>query len=601
MSDIIKLLPDSIANQIAAGEVIQRPASVIKELVENSIDAKATEITINIKDAGRTLIQVIDNGTGMSETDARLSFERHATSKIKEANDLFKINTMGFRGEALASIASVSQVELKTRKENDELGIKIQISASDVILQESVNCPKGSNFQVKNLFFNIPARRKFLKADTTEFHHIIDELQRIALTNENVSFQLLHNGTEVYNLPIENIRQRIVRVFGKSINQNIISINNQTEIVKITGFIGKPEHSKKIRGQQYFFANGRFMRHQYFYHAVVSAYKNIMQPDMFPTFFIFLEVNPSAIDINIHPTKTEIKFEDEKFIYQLLHVTVKESLGKFNIVPSIDFDVEPDFEIAPKSNNIFIRPPEPKLDYNYNPFKKSENAQSYSNTAKSFFEKTNTENWEKLFESSKNEDAEIIENTNYPPTDLGIKAEQDFDVLIVQNKYAIFYYKQQVLSVNLRRALYRINFDNFLIKISNNKSKSQKLLYPEEIELSSQDYMLLNEIYDELSEVGFDITESKPNTISVNGVPSEFENSNYKEFIENVLETFKNSQSKIKDDVFKIIADSLSKTIKNSQLFFNKESAKTIIFELFNCTEQTYSPNGKQIIKHIEL
>jgi len=597
MSDIIKLLPDSIANQIAAGEVIQRPASIVKELVENAIDAKATEIIINIKDAGKTLVQVKDNGIGMSETDARLAFERHATSKIRETNDLFKINTMGFRGEALASIASVAQIDLKTKRAEDELGINIQISDSKVTLQEPISCPTGSNFQIKNLFFNVPARRKFLKADNTEFRHILEEVQRVALTHPNVAFKLVHNNTEIYNLQKGNYRQRIVAIFGKSINQNLISVDNETDIVKISGFIGKPEKAKKKRGEQYFFVNGRFMRHPYFYHAVNDAYKNILPPDTFPSFFIFFEVNPASIDINIHPTKTEIKFEEEKFIYQLLHVTVKEALGKFNIVPSIDFDIETDFIIPPKSNNIFVKPPEPKLDPNYNPFKNSSSGSSYTKTSKTYFDKPNTDNWEKLFETSNIDDnkieeiieskinTEVFENTNF-----------DFDVLIYKKSNAIFEYKDQLLMVNLKRALQRINYDIFIEKIAKNKSTTQKLLYVEEIKFSNNDYLLLNEIYDELSAVGFDITECKPNTISLNGVPSEFENGNYKQFLEELIEIYSNNKTNIKTEIYDIVANSLAKSITNLQSIFTKESAKRIIKELLNSNNQTFTPKGKQII-----
>ena len=601
MSDIIKLLPDSIANQIAAGEVIQRPASIVKELVENSIDAKATEIIINIKDAGKTLVQVKDNGSGMSETDARLAFERHATSKIRETNDLFKINTMGFRGEALASIASVAQVDLKTKREEDELGVNIQISDSTVSLQEPVSCSTGTNFQIKNLFFNVPARRKFLKADTTEFRHILEEVQRVALTHPNVAFKLVHNNAEIYNLQKGNYRQRIVAIFGKSINQNLISVDNETDIVKISGFVGKPEKAKKKRGEQYFFVNGRFMRHPYFYHAVNDAYKNILQPDTFPTFFIFFEVNPASIDINIHPTKTEIKFEEEKFIYQLLHVTVKEALGKFNIVPSIDFDVETDFILPPKGNNVFVKPPEPQVDPSYNPFKGTSSGSSYAKTTKTYFDKPNTDNWEKLFESSdKNTiDDEIVEHkTNNQVFD---NIETDFDILIYKNINAIFAYNDQLLSVNLRRALHRINYEIFIEKIKNNKGVTQKLLYVEEIEFTQKDYMLLNEIYDELSAVGFDITESKPNTISLNGVPSEFENGNYKQFLDELIEIYSNNKTDIKNDILDIIANSLAKSVRNLQSVFTKDSAKAIIFGLFKCENQSYSPSGKQIITQIEL
>ncbi len=600
MSDIIKLLPDSIANQIAAGEVIQRPASIIKELVENAIDAKATEIIINIKDAGKTLVQVKDNGVGMSETDARLAFERHATSKIRETNDLFKINTMGFRGEALASIASVAQVDLKTKREEDELGINIQISDSKVTLQEPVNCPTGSNFQIKNLFFNVPARRKFLKADNTEFRHILEEVQRIALTQPEVAFKLVHNNIEIYNLQKANHRQRIVSIFGKNINQNLISISNETDIVKISGFVGKPEKAKKTRGEQYFFVNGRYMKHPYFYHAVNNAYKNILPPDTFPSFFVYFEVNPASIDINIHPTKTEIKFEEEKFVYQLLHVTVKEALGKFNIVPSIDFDVETDFIIPPKTDNIFVKPPEPKLDPNYNPFKSSISSSSGTKSSKTYFDKPNTDNWEKLFETSESETSEVEITKKEENSQIFNNIDTDFDVLIYKKINAVFAYNEQLLLINLQRALHRINYDIFIDKIKNNKGVTQKLLYIEEIEFTNKDYLLLNEIYDELSAIGFDITECKPNTISLNGVPSEFENGNYKQFLEELIEIYSNNKTDIKTEIYDIIANSLAKSILSIQSVFTKDSAKQIIKQLFNCNNQSFTTGGKQIIKQID-
>ena len=357
MSDVIKLLPDSVANQIAAGEVIQRPASVVKELMENSVDAGGTNITVIIKDSGKTLIQVIDDGAGMSETDARLSFERHATSKITTAQDLFAITTKGFRGEALASIAAVAMVELKTRKEGNETGILLIISASKVVTQEPCSCPEGSIFTVKNLFFNIPARRKFLKSDNTEIRHIINEFQKIVIAHPDIKFSLIHNDTEIYKLPAGNIRQRIIGVFGKQINQDLISLETETNLISIKGFIGKPENARRTYGEQFFFVNNRFMKHPYFHKAVVEAYQNILPVEAIPSYFIFMEADPASIDINIHPTKTEIKFEDERAIWQILMASVREALGRFNIVPSLDFDNEALIDIPVLSSSARI--PEP--------------------------------------------------------------------------------------------------------------------------------------------------------------------------------------------------------------------------------------------------
>ena len=369
MSDVIKLLPDSVANQIAAGEVIQRPASVVKELMENSVDAGGTNITVIIKDSGKTLIQVIDDGAGMSETDARLSFERHATSKITTAQDLFAITTKGFRGEALASIAAVAMVELKTRKEENETGILVIISGSKVETQEPCSCPAGSSFSVKNLFFNIPARRKFLKSDNTEIRHIINEFQKIVLAHPDIRFSLNHNDTEIYNLPAGNIRQRIIGVFGKQINQDLITLETETSLISIKGFIGKPENARRTYGEQFFFVNNRFMKHPYFHKAVVEAYQNILPVEAIPSYFIFMEADPASIDINIHPTKTEIKFEDERAIWQILMASVREALGRFNIVPSLDFDNEALIDIPVLSSSSRIpEPPGIEINPQYNPF-----------------------------------------------------------------------------------------------------------------------------------------------------------------------------------------------------------------------------------------
>ncbi|MCK4700057.1 MAG: DNA mismatch repair endonuclease MutL, partial [Bacteroidales bacterium] len=372
MSDLIHLLPDSVANQIAAGEVIQRPASSVKELVENAIDCGSTVIKIIIKDAGRTLVQVIDNGCGMSETDARMAFERHATSKISKADDLFAIKTMGFRGEALASMGAVAQVELKTRRQEDELGTRLCINGSKVETQEPVSCPAGSNFAIKNLFYNIPARRKFLKSNQTELKHIIVELQRVALSHPDIQFIMHHNGSEIYHLVPGNLRQRIVGVFSRSIEQNLIPLNTETSVVKISGFIGKPENAKKTFGEQFFFINKRYMRHPYFHRAVMDAYEGILPPETFPSYFIYMSADPHTIDINIHPTKTEIKFEDERSCWQILHASIKEALGKFNIIPSLDFDTRGSIDIPLRKKDGSFFPPPIKTDPSFNPFEKDE-------------------------------------------------------------------------------------------------------------------------------------------------------------------------------------------------------------------------------------
>jgi len=587
MSDLIKLLPDSVANQIAAGEVIQRPASVVKELVENAIDANATEITVNITDAGRTAIQIIDNGIGMSETDARLAFERHSTSKLKNIDDLFALNTMGFRGEALASIASVAQLELKTKREEDETGIQIRIAGSQFESQEPVSCSKGSNFSVKNLFFNVPARRKFLKSDGTEFNHIVEEFQRVALTHINISFKLYHNKTEVFNLPKSGLRQRIVNVFNKNLNLNLISIENNTEIVEIKGFIGKPEKALKTRGQQYFFVNNRFMKHPYFYHAVKEAYKNIIAPNTHPSFFIYLKVKPEAIDINIHPTKTEIKFEEERFIYQLLNVTVKQTLGKFNFTPTIDFDANTDFEIPIATKNTEVNLPQVNYNPDYNPFKStsSNNKKAYQD----FLDKPNTKDWEKLFTEENTEKSEELFNEQYTPTDL----------IVFAANYAIFSNAEKLIIIKLKSALYRINYEKAKEKLLQTENNSQKILFEEEMEFSVNDYLIINEMYDYLFAIGFEFKEVRANTIIVTSVPAEIENIDIPSLLEKLIEDYKIYEENIKENITDIIAKSLSKSlIRNKQ--FDINSARHTIMELYKTSDFNYTPDGKAIIKIME-
>ncbi len=587
MSDLIKLLPDSVANQIAAGEVIQRPASVVKELVENAIDAKATEITVNITDAGRTTIQIIDNGIGMSETDARLAFERHSTSKLRNIDDLFALNTMGFRGEALASIASVAQLELKTKREEDETGIQIRIAGSQFESQEAVSCSKGSNFSVKNLFFNVPARRKFLKSDGTEFNHIVEEFQRVALTHINISFKLYHNKTEVFNLPKSGLRQRIVNVFNKNLNLNLIPIENNTEIVEIKGFIGKPEKALKTRGQQYFFVNNRFMKHPYFYHAVKEAYKNIIAPNTHPSFFIYLNVKPEAIDINIHPTKTEIKFEEERFIYQLLNVTVKQTLGKFNFTPTIDFDANTDFEIPIATKNTEVNFPQVNYNPDYNPFKNtsSNNKKVYQD----FLDKPNTKDWEKLFTEENTEKPEELFNEQYNPTDL----------IVFAANYAIFSNAEKLIIIKLKSALYRINYEKVKEKLSQTENNGQKILFEEEMEFSVNDYLIINEMYDYLFAIGFDFKEVRANTIIVTSVPAEIENIDIPSLLEKLIEDYKIYEGNIKENIIDIIAKSLSKSlIRNKQ--FDINSARHTIMELYKTSDFNYTPDGKAIIKIME-
>ena len=503
MPDVIKLLPDSVANQIAAGEVIQRPASVVKELIENSVDAGGKNIRVIIKDSGKTLIQVIDDGSGMSETDARLSFERHATSKITTAQDLFAITTKGFRGEALASIAAVAMVELKTRREESDTGILVVVSGSKVEMQEPCSCPVGSSFSVKNLFFNIPARRKFLKSDNTEIRHIVNEFQKIVLAHPDIKFSLHHNDTEIYNLAAANFRQRIIGVFGKQINQDLITLETGTNLINIKGFIGKPENARRTYGEQFFFVNNRFMKHPYFHKAVVEAYQNILPVETIPSYFIFLEADPASIDINIHPTKTEIKFEDERSIWQILMASVREALGRFNIVPSLDFENEALIDIpVMRSSNVIPEQPKIEINTQFNPF----DGEIRTNERSGFverFERENTANWEKLYTT--------LEKENDNPEQFDKIRESQRKFFQVKNKYFVCPVKSGLMLIDQKRAHERVLYERFLECLSNNRAISQIDMFPVTAELNPADYFILKEIEGDLELLGFSIGHSGKN------------------------------------------------------------------------------------------
>jgi len=590
MSDIIRLLPDTVANQIAAGEVIQRPASVVKELVENAIDAGATQIQVIIKDGGKTFIQVIDNGCGMSETDARMAFERHATSKICSADDLFSIRTMGFRGEALASIAAVSEVELKTRLKSTELGTHISIADSKVLQQVPINCPEGSNFIIKNLFFNVPARRKFLKNDTTETRHIITEFQRLALANTMISFVLIVDDKTIYQLKPENIYKRIISVFGKSISQNLLQINNSTKVVEITGYIGKPEFARKSSSEQFFFVNNRFMKHPYFHKAVVSAYEKILSPDLMPSYFIYFEIDPSSIDINIHPTKTEIKFEEEKTIWQILQATVKQSLGKFNVFPSLDFEQETAFEIPHFDKNREINIPEISYNPNYNPFKEDK-----------LFTKPNRENipWEILFESDRPRKQEqnsfisssIDEDISEQPHDIQSSGQE---IMQLKNKFILVPVKSGLMIIDQTKAHQRILFEQYLHSLVTQQGIAQQNLFPQTLELNPADCNILNEILEELNKLGFDIRTFGQNSFVIHGCPAEIHNPNAVEIVMNLLNEYKETQNSPGLSEKEKVAFSLaqSSAIRSGQKL-TKEEMQVLVDQLFACNSPNFSPSGK--------
>jgi len=596
MSDIIQLLPDSVANQIAAGEVIQRPASVVKELVENSVDAGSDEIIVIIKDAGRTLIQVIDNGIGMSDTDARLSFERHATSKIKTADDLFAIRTKGFRGEALASIAAVAQVTLKTRQPGQEIGCEIVTSGSEIESQLQVSCPSGCNFMIKNLFFNVPARRKFLKSNSTELKHIITEFQRVALTHPEASFSLIHNDTDVYRLPKSNLRQRIVHVFGKSINSNLNNLHSVTSMLTVNGFVGKPEMARKTTGEQFFFVNHRYMRHPYFHRAVMKAYEKILPMEAIPSYFIFLDIDPKTIDINIHPTKTEIKFENEQAIFLILQASVKEALGRSSAVPSIDFETEGVIDIPFLAKGTQIKTPEIEVNHFFNPFEEKHTFQGRSNSRKDL---QVPEGWEKLFENEDsfpkkyNEETQGFFNDEDQTTNVSLNSEY----LQLRNKYILTPVKSGLMIIDQKRAHERILYEQFIRSVAHNQSVAQRELYPVKIDLDTTHYLLIREIKDELSSLGFDISDLGSNTVVVNSCPSGMDCPNPKDLIEQLLEEFKDTENKVGTSITKSIAASLAKAASiNYGRALNQAEMQQLVDELFACEGPNYSPNGKKII-----
>lgn len=590
MPDLIKLLSDSVANQIAAGEVIQRPASVVKELMENSVDAHANEIKVIIRDSGKTLIQVIDDGTGMSETDARLAFERHATSKITTAQDLFAIRTKGFRGEALASIAAVAMVELKTRPAGQDAGILVVINGSKVEKQEPCSCAHGSSFSVKNLFFNIPARRKFLKSDNTEFRHILNEFQKIALAHPDIRFSLHHNDAEIYNLPASNLRQRIIGVFGRQINQDLITLETRTSLINIAGFIGKPENARRTYGEQFFFVNNRFMKHPYFHKAVAEAYQNILPAEAIPSYFIFMEADPASIDINIHPTKTEIKFEDERAIWQILMASVKEALGRFNIVPSLDFENEGLIEIPVLTKGDDV-PEQPYIKVNtaFNPFESEEKGKG-RNTYLENFEKENAAGWQKLYQGAP------VKNNDSSRNEPGRKFFQ------IKNKYIVCQVKSGLMLIDQKRAHERVLFEQFRECLNNGHSVSQADMFPLTVELDPSDYCLLAEIEKDLGVLGFKFSHPGENRITITGKPALNESPDTIQLLEILLQDYKNTESSpLANEREKIASAMAGASAIPYGKVLNQDEMEQLFDCLFACTSPNYSPKGKPVITILTL
>lgn len=601
MPDIIHLLPDSVANQIAAGEVVQRPASAVKELMENSVDAGSTAIKLHVKDAGKTLIHVIDNGCGMSETDARMSFERHATSKINKADDLYAIRTMGFRGEALASIAAIAQVELKTKRISDEVGVKILIEGSEIKSQEACTCADGTSIAIKNLFFNVPARRNFLKSDSVELRHIIDEFQRVAIPNYHVAFSLHHNTTEIFHLEKGTLKQRIISIFGSSYNTRLVPVEENTSIVNIKGFVIKPEFAKKTRGEQFFFLNKRFIRNSYLHHAVQTAFEELLPKDSFASYFLLLEVDPKTIDINIHPTKTEVKFEDEKTIYAFLRSAVKKSLGQFNITPSIDFDQEPHLYNMPlKPADGIIKQPVIKVNPDYNPFKNNI-SKDYKPATR---ELSNRSNWEKLYAQHTNEKAQD-EIKKEEETQQIINADWDNEfyesnkklTYQLHNKYILSHIKTGLMVIDQQGAHERILYERLLDAFEKNQSAVQQELFPKTIELNAADYALMKELQEEIKGLGFDIREFGKNTFIIHGIPAATAQYESSALLEGLLENYKQNQQELKLNKRENIARSMARNMSvKAGKTLTQEEMNSLIDELFACKMPYGTPGGKPTI-----
>ena len=603
MKDVIHLLPDSVANQIAAGEVVQRPASVVKELVENAIDAGATKVQVVVADGGRTLIQVIDNGKGMSETDARLSFERHATSKISTADDLFALTTMGFRGEALASIVAVAQVELVTRRAQDELGTRIVMGGSKLEEQEPVAAPSGSNFKVKNLFFNIPARRKFLKSVQTELNNIVTEFERVALINCDIEFSLSHNGNEMISLPPSSFRQRIVNLFGKRINSHLIDVAVESSLINIKGFVGAPESARKKGALQYFFVNGRYMRHPYFAKAVAEAYGEIIPQGEQVPFFLCLDVDPSRIDVNIHPTKTEIKFEDESNLWKIISAAVKESLGRYNAAPSLEFDddVMPEIPVMDFSGGAAAPVSAPKVSYNpsYNPFSRCK--PEYRDS---------TEGWEALYGgvggdskpldlSPFEEDEELTAGEPVVPVQAAMQTTESEFVPMSQYKgqYILVPVKSGLMWVHQRRAHIRVLFEKYRQQMSERRGASQGVLFPERVELSMNESLVLESISDELVSLGFDISSLGGGTFVLNGVPVGIEGLQPVKLLTDIIHSAMEQTGDVAEKVRDRIAAAMAKAVAivSGQLLSQDEMA-SLIDDLFNTSMPSHTPDGKSVI-----
>ncbi len=611
MADIIQLLPDSIANQIAAGEVIQRPSSVVKELMENAIDAGSNSVKLIVKDAGRTLVQVIDNGCGMSETDARMSFERHATSKVREAKDLFAIRTMGFRGEAMASIAAIAQVEMRTRRQPDELGTRLVIEGSEVKVQEACQCNAGTNISVKNLFFNVPARRNFLKSNSVEMRHILDEFQRIAIANPDIFFSLHRNGEEIFHLQPGNQRQRIVGIFGANSNKKLVPVSVEIDIMNLSGFIGKPEFAKKTRGEQMFFVNGRFIKSGYLHHAVTTAFEKLLPDDTHPMYALFIEIDPARIDINVHPTKQEIKFDDERHIYKCLKVAIKHALGQFSIAPTLDFDQEVSF--SPVKNFGMREQPQADVEKNISSFSGGSKISGSTPGKEHNIEANNLKNWQKIFDGleafdEKEEPKPTVDN---PPQSVTIESQWETEQSLtdaggtfskghkppyqIHATYIVSHIKSGFLLIDQKAAHERILYERYLAALESRQAGTQKELFPTTITLSPIDAAVIKEILPEINLLGFDMQEFGKDTFIIHGIPAEMVGHAQKEqkIIETLLEQYKQEVDMdlgLKEKVARAMARSTA--VRRGQTL-SPEEMQAIIDKLFACQMPYKSPGGR--------
>lgn len=602
MSDIIHLLPDSVANQIAAGEVIQRPASAVKELLENAIDAGASQIKLVLKEAGKTLIQVIDNGKGMSETDARMCFERHATSKLRKAEDLFEIRTMGFRGEAMASIAAIAQVELKTKQADSNLGTLIEIEASELKKIEACSTADGTQVTVKNLFYNIPARRNFLKSNSVELRHIIDEFQRQALAHPEIFFSLHNDGTEMFHLPFGNLKQRITAIFGNNYTERIVPVEESTDIIQINGYVGKPQFAKKTRGEQYFFVNKRFIKDPYLNHAVSNAFDELLNSDSYPLYVLFIEIDPKHIDVNVHPTKTEIKFDDEKLVYAIMRSSIKRSLGRYHVSPTIDFNTESSFNnLKPfDPRNDEIRIPTISVNPEFNPFDKERKSSSWSTGINSV--PRSAVGWEALYEIAKPEQEaqqlhlhrEELEQTAHE-----IKERSTFQI---HQRYIVSPIKNGILLIDQQAAHERVLYERFLEMLNQQAGAIQQCLFPQSVNMNASDYELTKMLLPDLKTLGFDVQEFGKNTFVIHGIPAEIESTNEEQLLLGLLETYKQQSAIYKFEQKEQLARSMAKqaAIKHGKSL-SADEMNHLIDELFACELPQAALNNKSTFVRLNL